>query len=221
VRRFILTTGLLLVLVGVFVVNQGPQFPIPVAESLGLASNVQTVTSVIGPTLLSVAPLNYTFLLADLTAEVQTKGMLMVSDGKEVAFYVMNEGNFSEWRIGHAGTVALARPFVISYNFTFTPIVGGTYFFVFDNHDTSRRVVIFSLSIVQTRIVLPPVAEFAGYEILVVGILFAILGVKMGWKKRLFEQPDARVRTSWVCKFCGAESSSDQVFCSRCGRSQH
>lgn len=220
-RRFVLTVGLLFVLIGVFVVNQGPQFLTPLAESFGLVSDVQTVTTIIGPTLLSVAPSNYTFLMADLTTGVQTKGMLMVGDGKEVAFYVMNEGNFSQWRIGHPSTVALARPFVVSYNFTFTPIVGGTYFFIFDNQDTSRHVVIFSLSIVQTHSVLNPVAEYAGYGILAIGILLAILGVKTGGKKKPPEQPKARTKIGWSCKFCGAENSSDQAFCSKCGRSQN
>lgn len=219
VRRSILTVGLLLVLVGIFIVNRGPQLLTPLAEAFGLVSYVQTVTAITEPTLLSVAPSNYTYLPVDLTARVQTRGMLMVGDGKEVGFYVMNEGNFSEWRNGHPSRVVLAKPFVVSYNFTFTPIAGGTYFFVFDNQDTSRRVVIFSLSIVQIRTVLQPVAEYAGYELLVIGILFAVLGLKTGRNKPV-EPLEART-IGWICKFCGAENNSDQLFCSKCGRSQH
>jgi hypothetical protein len=221
VRRFVLTVGLLFVLFGAFVVNQGAQFVTPLAENFGLVSNVQTLTTVVAPTLLSVAPSNYSFLMVDLTAGVQTNGMLTVGDGKEVAFYVMDAGNFSEWRIGHPSMVTLARPFVISYNFTFTPSVGGTYFFVFDNQDSSRRVVIFTLSLIQTHTVLNPVAEYAGYEILAIGILLAVIGVKTGRKKKPAEQPDAHTMTSWKCKFCGAENSRDQIFCSKCERSQH
>jgi len=206
-------------LIGVFIINQEPQLLTPIAGAFGLVSYVQTVTTITEPTLISVAPSNYTYLPVDLTARVQATGMLIVSNGKEVGFYVMNEGNFSEWRSGHPSRVVLARPFVVSYNFTFTPIAGGTYFFVFDNQDTSRRVVIFSLSIVRNRIVLQPVAEYAGYELLVIGILLAVLGLKTGRNKPV-KSLEART-IGWICKFCGAENNSAQSFCSNCGRSQH
>ena len=42
-----------------------------------------------------------------------------VADGHEVAFYVMDEGNFSLWRAGEPSAIILARPTVISSNFTF------------------------------------------------------------------------------------------------------
>jgi hypothetical protein len=219
-RRFLLAIGLLLVLVGVLIVDRGPQILTPLAEAFGLVSHVQMVTAVTGPTLLAVAPSNYTYFPIDLTARVQARGMLTVEGGKEIGFYVMNDGNFSEWRIGHPSTVALARPSVLSYNFTFIPNMGGTYYFVFDNQDTNRRIVVFSLSTVQTRTVLQPVAEYAGYELLVIGILLAVLAFKIAGNKKPVEQTKAVTRR-WICKFCGAENSNDQPFCSNCGRSQH
>jgi hypothetical protein len=144
----------------------------------------------------------------------------MVGDGKEVGFYVMDEGNFTEWRAGHPSRVVLARPLVVSYNFTFTPIVGGTYFFIFDNQDTSRRVVIFSLSTVQTRTLLQPVAEYAGFELLVIGALLLMLSFKIGRSKKSVGHTKP-TKEEWVCKFCGAENNKNQLFCLKCGRSQH
>ena len=220
VRRFLLTVGLVLVLVGVFLINQGPQLLTPLAENFGLVSYVQSVTAITEPTVLSVPSSGYSYLPVDLSAHVQIRGMLMVGDGKEVGFYVMNEGNFTEWRAGRPSRVVLARPLVVSYNFTFIPIVGGTYFFVFDNQDTSRRVVIFSLSTVQTRTLLQPVAEYAGFELIVIGVLLFMLGFKIGGSKKPVEQTKP-TKQEWVCKFCGAANNKDRLFCSKCGRSQH
>lgn len=217
-RRSLLTFGLLLVLVGFYLVGQGPQVLIPIAEVFGLTSRTQTETPIIAPTLITVAPSSYTFLSAELRSHVQVKGALEVSDAREIAFYVMNQANFSEWRSGRPSAVILAKPFAISYNFTFIPKFDGTYYFIFDNQDTSRRVVLFRLNSLQDRTVLNPVMENAGYEMFALGIILSIVGVKTGRKK---PEPKLRAAAGWQCKFCGAENLGDQTFCEKCGRSQH
>ncbi len=214
-RKKILTIGLLLVLAGIFTLVQDPHFLSPIAQALGLASHYQTENPILPPTLLAVPPANYTFLPADLNSNAQVQGSLEVADGHEVAFYVMDQGNFSQWRAGHPGAIILARPTAVSYNFTFTPTTSGTYYFVFDNQDTTRRVVIFSLNAVESVTLLNPIIQFAGYEILLLGILLSLLGIKGGRKK-----PAAAEMRGWLCKFCGAENTSDQTFCEGCGRSQ-
>lgn len=217
-RRTSLTIGLLLILIGSFVLEQGPQILNPVAESFGLAARYQAESAVLPPTLLTVAASNYTFFSADLRSNIQVRGSAEVADGREIAFYVMNEGNFSQYRAGRPSAVILAKPTAISYNFTFTPNVNGVYYFIFDNQDTSRRVVIFSLSVVETFTVLNPIVQYAGYEILVIGIILSVLGAKSGRRK-----PESRAveAVRWKCKFCGAENSGEQTFCENCGRSQH
>jgi hypothetical protein len=215
-RRKLLTLGLLIILVGVYVLEQGPQMLAPMAEALGFVTYTQSVTSLMAPTLLEVPASSYTALSEPLNGNVQVKGYLEVSDGREIAFYVMNEGNFSEWRIGHPSAIVLAKPLAITYNFTFVPRTSGTYYFVFDNQDTVRRTVIFSLNTVEVRAVLSPVVEYAAYELLLVGIVFALLGVKTG-KKMAKRQP---AKDAWSCKFCGEDNSGSNVFCSKCGRSQ-
>jgi len=216
-HRSVLTIGLLSVLIGLFIISQGPQVLTPVAESLGLVSHEQNENAVIAPTLVTVTPSDYSFLMADLKADVQVKGSLAVGDAKEVAFYVMDESNFSEWRAGRPSVVIAAKPLAISYNFTFTPIVGGTYYFIFDNQDTTRRTVLFSLHVVNNRIVLSPIVEYSGHLALIIGLLLSSLGIKAGRKKPEAEVPSV---PGWKCKFCGAANTCDEMFCTECGRSK-
>jgi len=215
-RRYVLTIGLLLVLAGVIVLDQGMQLLTPVAEAFGLTSQVQTERPLIGPTLLTVPASNYTFLSADLKGGVEVKGSLQVVDAREAALYVMNEGNFTLWRTGRPSTVILAKPVAISYNFTFTPQTTGTYYFVFDNQGATRRTVIFNLSELEGAVLLNPLVGYAGYELLTLGFVITIIGIKTG-KKR---EPILLVQKGLKCKFCGAELEGDQMFCEKCGRAQ-
>lgn len=218
-RTKILTIGLLLLLAGVFTLEQGPLFLNPIAQTLGLASHYQTEIPILPPTLIAVPPTNYTSLPADLRGGTQVEGALEVAGGYEIAFYVMDQGNFSQWRAGEPSAIILARPTVISSNFTFTPTTSSTYYFVFDNQDTSRRVVIFSLNTVENVTFLNPIIEFAGYEILLIGIILCLLGIRGGKKhSAISAQTDQTDR--WKCKFCGTKNARDLTFCEKCGRSQ-
>jgi len=208
----------MIILVGVYLFEQGPQMLTPIAEVLGFVTYNQNVTSVLAPTLLEVPASNYTSLSETLSRNVQVKGSLEVSDGREIAFYVMDAGNFSEWRIGHPSAILLAKPLALTYNFTFTPEISGPYYFVFDNQDTSRRTVIFNLYTVEVHAVLSPIVEYAGYEASLVGIALAIAGIKTGKKKPVRQKTSTP--GSWNCKFCAAENSSNNVYCAKCGRSQ-
>ena len=185
------------------------------AEDLGLASHYQANTPILPPTLVGVPPSNYTFLSTGLRGNDQVQGSVEVTDGHEISFYVMNEGNFSQWRAGRPSVITLVKPTAISYNFTFTPNLGGTYYFVFDNPHTSRRVVIFSLNAVEDVTVLSPIVQFAGYEMFVVGIILSVLGIKAGRKPKPIVVKVAR----WNCKFCGKENKREPTFCEKCGRS--
>ncbi len=216
-RRRTLTIGLFLIVIGVFMLDQGPNVLNPIAEGLGLVSQYSKQNAVLPPTLVSIPPSNYSSVSIDLRANVQLRGSMEVADGREIAFYVMNEGNFSHWRAGRPSAVILVKPTAITYNFTFSPSADGTYYFIFDNQDTSRRVVIFSLSAVNTVIVLNPLIQYAGFEALGIGIVLSLLALRGGRKR-----PEARPveADGWVCKFCGAENRGVQSFCEKCARSQ-
>jgi hypothetical protein len=215
-RPKILALGLILLLAGAFTIQQGSQFLNPIAQALGLASHTQTVSRILPSTVLTVPPSNYTFLPVDLRGNDEVHGTLDVTDGREIAFYVMDNGNFSLWRTGRPSAIILASPTAVSYNFTFTPTTSGTYFFVFDNQDTARRVVIFSLNAVENLTQLSPALEFAGYEIVLVGLILCLFAIKTG-KKRKATSSDAR----WKCAFCGAMNETAETFCKKCGRSKH
>jgi hypothetical protein len=221
-RIRVLTLGLLLMLVGGFLVYQGVAVLNPIAEVLGLVSHVQTERLLIPSTLLSVAASNYSFVPADLQGGVQVAGSFQVVDGREIAMYVMDEGNFSLWMTGHPSAIILAKPIAISYNFTLTPHATGTYYFIFDNEDTSRRTVIFSLSLVEDIAVVNPVVSYAGYEIFALGIIVFAIGARTGKRKPKPEPEVIRetVEATQRCKFCGAELAEGEKFCAKCGRAQ-
>jgi hypothetical protein len=215
-RRKVLTIAVLLLLAGVFTLEQGPLFLSPIAQTFGLASHAQIELPILAPTLIAVPATNYTSLSADLRGGTQVEGALEVADGHEIAFYVMDQGNFSLWRAGKPSAIILVRPTVISSNFTFTPTTSSTYYFVFDNEDTARRVVIFSLNTVENVTLLNPIIEFAGYELLLIGIILCLLGIRGGKKHDAISAQTDR----WKCKYCGKKNAKDLVFCEKCGRSQ-
>jgi hypothetical protein len=211
-------------LVGGFIVYQGAVIITPIAEMFGLVSYVQTQSALIPSTLVNVPASNYSFVPADLQAGVQVVGSFQVVDGREIAMYVMDEGNFSLWRTGHQSAILLAKPIAISYNFTFTPRAAGTYYFIFDNEDTSRRTVIFTLSLIGVTAVISPTIGYAGYEIFVVGITLAAIGIRTG-KRKEKQKPEHEVISETVetgvhCKFCGAALTEGEMFCGKCGRAQ-
>jgi hypothetical protein len=220
-RRWALAIGLLLMVGGIFVLSQGVQVIAPFAELLGLVSHVQTERIVIPQTLLPVPASSNAFLTADLRGGVQVKGSLVVGVGQEAGFYVMDEGNFTLWRAGKPSVILLAKPSVISYNFTITPHTTGTYYFVFDNQDTTRRAVIFSVSTVEDTTVLSPVVEYAGYLVFALGIVMFAIGARTGKPRPKPEvAPAVTPATHVLCRFCGAEIAKDRLFCEKCGRAQ-
>lgn len=202
-------------MVAIFVLEQGPQVLSPITGSL--ETHYQAEVPILSPTLISIPPNNYTSIPADLKSNAAVDGSVEVADGREIAFYVMNEGNFSQWRAGRPSAIVFVRPSGISYNFTFPVPASGTYYFIFDNQDTSRRVITFRLNAVENVTVLNPIVQFAGYEILAIAIILSLLGVKGGDRK---PEPRTLKVGGWECKFCGAENTGDQMFCESCGRSQ-
>lgn len=217
-RRKTLTVGVLLILVAVLLFEQGVRVLTPLSDIAGLSSYYTEETVILSPTLYSVQALNYSFVSEDLPSGIHLVGSLQVAEGLAVAFYVMNQGNFSLWRTGRPSALVLVEPIAVSYNFTLSPSVTGTYYFVFDNQNTGPRTVIFSLSSVQTVTVLSPLLQYASFELLLLGAVLSFLGLGGGKKKA---KPSPVVESGWKCKFCGALNEEERVFCIKCGRSQN
>jgi len=217
-RRKTLTLGVLLVLVAIFLLQQGTQVLAPIAGVAGLSTQYAQETVILPPTLYSVPASNFTFASEYMTAGEQFTGSVNVAGARQVGFYVMNEGNFSLWRAGHPAALLLAQPLAISYNFTITPSTSGTYYFVFDNEDSSSHIVIFNLSSVQNIVVLNPLLQYAGFESLLVGAVLCFFGLRGGKHK---DKAKAKSKPAWKCRFCGAKNvTEDKTFCTKCGRAQ-
>jgi hypothetical protein len=216
-RRKTLTVGAFLILIALLIFEQGTQVLTPLADITGLSSQYTQEIVILSPTLYSIPALNYSFVSEDLSSGSHLIGSLQVAEGLAVAFYVMDAGNFSLWRTGRPSALVLAEPIAISYNFTLSPSVAGTYYFVFDNQDNSPRTVILSLSSTQTVTVLSPLLQYASFESLLLGVLLAFLGLGGGKKKA---KPSPVVKAGWKCKFCSALNEEERVFCVKCGRSK-
>jgi hypothetical protein len=224
-RRRALTLGVLLILIAIFILEQGPQVLAPAGEIPGLSMHYTKENVVIPPTLYNVPASNYSFAAEDLQSGVQLVGSLEVGGGGQVAFYVMNEGNFSLWRARQPASLVLAKPLVVFYNFTFSPTSSETYCFVFANQGNSPVQVIFSLNSVQDMVVLNPLLQYAGFELLLLGVVLTFLGLRGGRPKVEALKAKSEVKhapsSGWKCKFCGAENvKEDRTFCDKCGRAQ-
>jgi len=225
-RRKTLTLGILLILAAVFVLEQGVQIFAPVAKVAGLSTQYTQENVIVPPTLYSVHAANYSYAPETLLSGRQYAGSLQVADSRQLGFYVMDEGNFSIWRTGRPASLILANPNAISYNFTLSLPLSGTYYFVFDNQENSPLTVVFTLSSVQDVTVLNPFVAYAGYELLLLGIVFFIIGTRGGGKKkeakRVVQTAKVERESGWNCKFCGASNPGDKpTFCIKCGRAQN
>ncbi|MGA2783492.1 MAG: hypothetical protein ABSF09_02180 [Candidatus Bathyarchaeia archaeon] len=220
-RRLTLTIGLLMIISGLYFMNQSAQILYPLAGATGLIFNVQTQMVILPSTLLTVAPSNYTYLTVELKKGAQTNGRLQVEGGSEIGFYIMNGGNFSEWRHSRPTVIELAKPNAINYNFTFVPRDSGNYYFVFSNQDPTRKNVVLTVSTVETVAVLSPFIQYAGYEALMIGLLLSIVAIKTGKRRpkptKILEPTNTL--DDLKCKFCGARKDLAETFCSKCGRS--
>jgi len=220
-HRTAIGIGLLLIVAGGFLLIQGTQLLVPLAETTGLTTHYVQENVILPPTLFNVPSSNYTFTSASLSGNSEVTGSLQVASGRQVAFYVMDEGNFSLWQQGRPSVVLLAQPLAMMYNFTFSPSTTGTYFFIFDNQDNGARSVIFSLNSIENVTVLSPFVQYAGFELLIIGVALCYLGVKIGKKEAPPPPTPAPEIIGWKCKFCGTVNEDyNAQFCSNCNRSR-
>lgn len=213
--------GLLILTAGLYVADQGTQILAPVAEVTGQMTGGLSVTPVVSSTLLSVPASNYTYLTVNLKENVKVNGLVQVEGGSQVGFYIMTSENFTQWRHGNPSAIAFAKPDAISYNFTFVPNADGLYYFIFSNQDAGHKNVIFSLNAVTYTTTPSPLIQYAEFELIIVGILLIIIGIKTGKRSRRWkEHVPSLEETATKCKFCGTALGTGEMFCPKCGRSQ-
>ena len=224
-RRSALAVGLVLLLLGVFLLDQGSQVLTPLATELGQTSHLRTMSVLIPPTLVGVAPANYTWISIHINDEAQVAGSLQVGTGREINFYAMNQSSFYDWRAGRPAASIDAKFSTGLYRFNLTLSSGGEYYFIFENEENTRRTVIFELSKVNDVIVVHPAVEYLPLALTVVGILLFIWGARSGRKKpqpveEAIAQPVAPTVAGWKCRFCGTGNPVGETFCQGCGRSE-
>ena len=219
-RRKTLTLGILLILAAFFVLEQGVQIFAPVAEIAGLSTHYTKEDVILPPTLYNVPAANYTFAPVTLLDGRQYVGSLEVADGRQVGFYVMDAQNFSFWRAGRPASLILANPNALSYNFTLSPSLSGTYYFVFDNSENSPLSVVFAVSSTQNITVLSPFVQYVAYELFFIGVVLSFFGLRGGPKKTETKQFAQTAEAGRKCKFCGARNVGEAAFCAKCGRAQ-
>lgn len=222
-RRSAATAGVLLALLGIFLMNQGSQIIVPLAESLGLTSHLRTENALIAPTLLTVPPMNSTYISTHLTSAGQVSGSFHVGTGREVDFYVMNEKSYHDWRAGRPATILVSVLSTSLYNFTVKLDSEQSYYFVFENQDSTRRTVVFTLYTVGDAIVIHPAVQNLPYGLTAIGVLLFIWGITTGKKKpqrvEATHAEEAAV-AGWRCRFCRAENPLGETFCQNCRRSR-
>jgi len=216
-RKAVLAVGLFLILAGIGIMGQGTEKLYPIAQAFGQATVSRSEHTLIPKTLVSVPPSSSDHISADLRANEEVVGSVDVANSREVAFYIMNEGNFSSWETGQPSQVLYARSRAITFNFSFVPNKDGTYYFVFVNEDTSRRLVVFSLDEIRATIILSPIFQYAAYESLALGIVLAALGAFTGGKKARYK---IEVPEEWKCTYCGERNMAKDDFCRKCKRSR-
>jgi len=217
-RRFALTIGIVLIMAGILLMSEGVETLVPIADVFGLTSHLKTQTPLMAPTLVATAPMNYTWLSVQLDGGVPITGTFQVGSGGEIDFYIMDEGNFSSWQAGYPAAVLLAALSASQDNFTLSPPRAGSYYFVFENQDMTRRVVVFTLDLVGETVLIHPAVEYLPYGLVTVGILLFALGLRGGRKRA--PEPSEVVAAGWICRTCGSENPPEQAFCEKCGRSR-
>ena len=223
-RKTAFALGLVLLLLGLFLISQGAQVVSPLAAALGQTSHLKTESVLIAPTLLAVAPGNHTWISKHLDSNVQVAGSFQVGTGREMDFYVMNENSFHDWRLGRPATVILAVFSTGLYKFNLTLGSAGNYYFIFENQENIRSTVIFELNVVNDVIIVNPIVEYLPYILTMIGILLLAWGAVSGRKKPhpvKPAEPEEKTTTNpiqstvagWKCGFCGAENAFGDKFC--------
>ena len=223
-RRNALALGIILLLAGVFLMDQSAQIMMPLAAELGQTSHLRTQSVLVAPTLLAVAPANQTWIPTHVDSGTLVAGSFQVGTGREINFYVMDENSFRDWRAGRHATVILAVFSTGLYKFNLTLASAGNYYFIFENQENVRSTVVFQLNIVNDAIIISPIVEYLPFALAAAGFLLLVWGATGGRKKArpLEEATEQSVQPSvvgWKCTFCGATNAVGEKFCKGCGRS--
>jgi hypothetical protein len=183
-RTRILSFGLILLLIGVYLIFGGADL-IKTLSTSTTTTSVQTETQ--KQVLLTVEGNSYTYL--STSPSIHNLQVSYKATG-EISIYIMNNSEFEDWKNGKPTTVQIYVFSAKDGDFMFTPEHGGTYYIVFDNRGSnSVKSVIVNISnekVVTTTI---PAIEYLPQFLIIIGIILTGFGLA-GKRKRKSPQKD-------------------------------
>jgi hypothetical protein len=235
-RKYMLMAGIVFLLIGIFVMDQGTQVLTPLASETGLTSHTIDRRVLYAETVLAVGPESQRSVEIQVDSGAQVAGSFQVGAGRQMDFYVMKASDYSNWNADRPAAVVFFKLDASSCKFNFTLVTAGSYYFVFENQENVRGTVVFQVDTMTDVFTINPVVEYIPFALLALGILFLGLGVTGGQKKpqpmkpgakSVVARPTAPVPTvnplptvGWKCKFCGSGNPIKDQFCKTCGRSK-
>jgi len=186
-RRRILTVGVILLLIGVYLLLR-PDVVEALARSFGAVRVIQRDEMIVAPTLLRVAPSNYSYISEIFSAQKFTEqsftGRISVGGDQTIDFYVMNRENFTLWLNGQPASISVSALSVKNYTFTLKLGRADTYYFVFDNtYSKDRKNVVFSLSLDELVQEVNPTVNYMVLLLLIIAVILVAYGAKSPKRK--------------------------------------
>lgn len=188
-RRRILTVGVILLLIAVYLLLS-PDVVETLARTFGALRTTQRNEPIVKHTLLRVAPSNYSYISQIFSTQKFTEqrftGNISVGGDQSIDFYVMNQGNFTLWLNGQPASVSVSALSAKNYTFALKLDRADTYYFVFDNtYSHDGKNVIFSLLLEeQTQEVDPTVNYLVVPLFSVVAVILVVYGATGPKRKR-------------------------------------
>jgi len=187
-RRRILTVGAILLLVAVYLLLS-PDVVETLARTFGAVRTTQRDEMIVAPTLLRVAPSNYSYISQIFSTQEFTEqhftGKISVGGDQSIDFYVMNQGNFTLWLNEQPASISVSALSAKNYTFTLKLDRADTYYFVFDNsYSHDRKNVVFSLLLEEQTQEIDPTVNYLVLLFSVVAVILVVYGATGPKRKR-------------------------------------
>ncbi|MFB0551155.1 MAG: hypothetical protein ACETVV_01115 [Nitrososphaeria archaeon] len=181
-RRRVLTVGVILLLIAAYLLLS-PDMVETLARTFGATRITKSDEMLVAPTLLSVTPSNYSYISHMFSMQKFTEqsftGTISVGGDQSIDFYVMNQGNFTQWLGGQPASISVSALSAKNYTFTLKPDRPDTYYFVFDNtYSNDRKNVVFSLLLEEQAQEVDPTVNYLVLLLLVVAVILVAYGTK-------------------------------------------
>jgi hypothetical protein len=175
-RPRILVTGVILIILGVYLSYWGTNVVTALAVSTGTPT---TKLEPHKPILLTVEPNNYTFITTPISTDTFHTLYGSFAATGEISLYVMNQTEYEVWRSGKITSIETSITSAMNRNFTLTPDRSGTYYFIFDNIGSDKaKSVTLNLTDEVNIIETSPLFDYLPAMLIIIGATLAGLGLR-------------------------------------------